>query len=120
MGMGVQVALLSVLEAEDLESMFGWLESLVKNPFSEDDSAPVIPGTPSPLRKSSREHASQLPNPPHNVLCAALCKVTPCTVQEHSIDPLNNCHLKGASVFSLSAFHAEPVVRFATRGRDLY
>ena len=28
--------------------MFGWLESLVKNPFSEDDSAPVMPGEPCP------------------------------------------------------------------------
>ena len=35
-----------MLEAEDLHNMFGWLESLVKNPFSEDDSAPVMPGAP--------------------------------------------------------------------------
>lgn len=40
-----QGALQSVLEPDDLHEMFGWLESLVKNPFSEDDSAPVMPGT---------------------------------------------------------------------------
>ena len=32
------------MDAEDLHNMFGWLESLVKHPFSEDENAPVIPG----------------------------------------------------------------------------
>lgn len=40
----MQAALDAVLEPEDLHAMFGWLESLTKNPFSEDDSAPVMPG----------------------------------------------------------------------------
>ena len=40
----LQGALKSFLEPEDLHNMFGWLESLVKNPFSECDSSPVMPG----------------------------------------------------------------------------
>ena len=43
----LQVALKDLLEAEDLHSMFGWLESLAKNPFSDDDTAAVMPGMSS-------------------------------------------------------------------------
>ena len=41
----VQAALHNLLEAEDLHNMFSWLEGLIKNPFSEQENAPVIAGS---------------------------------------------------------------------------
>ena len=40
----MQAALRDLLEAEDVHDMFRWLEGLIKNPFSEQEIAPVIAG----------------------------------------------------------------------------
>ncbi len=39
-----QAALRDVLEEDDLRELLHWLERLAKNPFSQEDTAPVVPG----------------------------------------------------------------------------
>ena len=71
-----------MLEAEDLHNMFGWLESLVKNPFSEDDSAPVMPGEPCPY---TRPPTLASPSTTHTHTTAEGCRGMGCITTVNAV-----------------------------------
>lgn len=45
-----QVALWTVMQEDDVRKTYAWLERMARNPYTDDDTSPVVPGMPRKLR----------------------------------------------------------------------